>query len=143
MCAGIVVTNTVLRIEPIGFQEKMKIENGYKTAIPDFEFFKSFETYGKIVIKNCLFPKFSEKFFVFSKTGIYVREHLSMNRFTTFQVDVLKKTAEFCRFECRKGHFLLHLQGHRQFPDLKKKCPILKFKNCSRVVFCVLDENLT
>ena len=90
MCAGIVVTNTVLRIEPIGFQQKMNIEHGYQTAILDFQFFENFEIYGTNNHKKMLFSIFFEKFFVFSKTGIYVREHLSMNRFTTFQVDVLK-----------------------------------------------------
>ena len=57
MCAGIVVKNTVLRIEPIGFQEMMKVENGYQTANPDIEFFENFEIYGKNNQQKLLIPK--------------------------------------------------------------------------------------
>ena len=57
MCAGIVVTNTVLRIEPIGFQQKMNIEHGYQTAILDFQFFENFEINGTNNHQKLLFPK--------------------------------------------------------------------------------------
>ena len=88
MCAGIVVTNTVLRIEPIGFQQKMKIENGYQTANPDFEFFENFEIYEKNYHQKLLIPKiFRQILRVFKNRNICKR---TTNRFTTFQVDVLK-----------------------------------------------------
>ena len=74
MCAGIVVTNTVLRIEPIGFQQKMKIENGYQTANPDFEFFENFEIYGKNNHQKLLIPKiFREILRVFKNRNICKR----------------------------------------------------------------------
>ena len=57
VCAGIVVTNTVLRIEPICFQQKMNIEHGYQTAILDFQFFENFEINGTNNHQKLLFPK--------------------------------------------------------------------------------------
>ena len=37
-CAGVVVTSTVLEIESIGFQLKVKMEGAYKTATLDLRF---------------------------------------------------------------------------------------------------------
>ena len=71
---GIVVTNTVLRIEPIGFQQKMKIENDYQTANPDFDFFENFEIYGRSNYQNLLTPKiFREILRVFKNWNICKR----------------------------------------------------------------------
>ena len=83
--AGIIVMSTVFRIEPIGFQQKMKIENGYQTAVSDLAFF-NFE-----IVKNNLFFVFqSFQHLIFQKTGILVKEHISMNMRITFQVDIVK-----------------------------------------------------
>ena len=74
---GIVVTSTVLTIEPIGFQQNMQIERGYQNAIPDFFFkFRKLENNNR---QNLLFSKNSQDFFnEFLNTGICVKERSLM-----------------------------------------------------------------
>ena len=84
-CAGIVVTSTVFKIEPIGFQQNVKSEHGYQTAISDFKCLKISK-----IGKNICFPKIFKKFFEFLKTEIYVQEHLQMNICTQFQAAIFK-----------------------------------------------------
>ena len=58
---------------------------------------------------------------------------------TKFQVAILKKTAEFCRAEYQKGHFLWYLREIQHFPVIFFSIlVVLGFYGH----FCVLDENL-
>ena len=59
-CTGIVVSNTVFKIEPIGFQQSMQVENDYQIDISDFENFEDFENW-----KIFQFFSFSYFFIVF------------------------------------------------------------------------------
>ena len=60
----------------------------------------------KVRKKSSIFV-FSEvlHFFLFSKTRIYVKENLSMNMCTQFQVDMLKKRLSFVGLNAQVGTF--------------------------------------
>ena len=49
---------------------------------------------------------------------IRVKEHLLMKMFASVWVDILEPV-EFCRFECKKGHFLRNLWEIRHFFDFR------------------------
>ena len=48
--------STVLKIEPIDFEQNMMTEHGYQTNISNMGILENFEVWEKINIKNC-FPK--------------------------------------------------------------------------------------
>ena len=60
--------STVLKIEPIAFQQYMQIERGYQPAITDFGIFEDFEN-KKNTIRIVCFPKFPQNIH-FQKNGI-------------------------------------------------------------------------
>ena len=64
-----------------------------------------------------------------------------MNITSQFQVDILKKRLSFAVLNAEKGHFLAVYQdlGICIFSNVVR---FGLFKKCSRVICCVLDENL-
>ena len=70
-------------MEPIGFHRNMQTEGCYQTAISDFGFSLEKENWENNH-ENYYFP------FVWLKNGIYVKGRPTMNKFTNFEVDMLK-----------------------------------------------------
>ena len=82
---------------------------GGQTAISDFAFLRILK-FGEIMIVFC-FLKFS--FFDFFFTETCVKEHLSMNMCTKFQVNIVEKRLSFALLNAQKGRFLRYLRGVR------------------------------
>ena len=77
--------------------------------------FSKFWIFGKIIKKYL--PKLP---FFNSKNGIYVKEHLSVNMCTRFQVDILKNSWVLPFWTPKKATFCtMYLRGFRQFFDFQ------------------------
>ena len=75
--------STVLKTEPMGFQQNMHIERGYQIVISDFGIFESLKS-GKIII--FCFSKFPKNTFEFSNRNICDRALVDKYTYTIFSL---------------------------------------------------------
>ena len=94
-----------LKKEPIGFHQEMQIESDYQSIITDF--FVEILKIGKNNSRKLkLLTEFLKFFFKF-KTGIYVKERLSISMCAKYQVHIFKKRLSFAILDVKNVNFKL------------------------------------
>ena len=133
--AGIVVTSAVLKIVPFGSQKTCRMNTAIKLQSRILKFWKILQ-----IEKKTFFPKFPK--IDFSKTGIRMKEYVSMNMCTECQVAIFKSGWVLSFLNAKKALFTLltRISIFLRFLHFVRFGP---FKKAFQGIFCVLDENLT